>query len=235
MSKDIEKISVLDINYQKLFLLYRENLESIIPNLNNCSIENIKQLSYEYIEDDNFDQNYKNEVKILRKWNLKNILPGSLNSIIPSSLNLTNWYDDAVWSGIDYELLNEDLDELKLKLNDNPSENEDLKKEIEEKQKILDANGDLVCNVKIYSSTDEKFNFYLVTGTIRFQKINELQTNFILNLKIEVFYNYLKEKFTIFQSSEILDSFVNNILNFVSKEIEKNLSSIAKQISQKYK
>ena len=183
MSKNIEKISVLDINYKKLFLLYRENLESIIPNLNNCSVEDIKQLSYKYIEDDNFDQNYKNEVEILRKWNLKNIFPVSLNSIIPNSLNLTNWYDDAVWSAIDYELLNEDLNELKLKLKDNLSGDEDIKREIEEKQKILDANEDLVCNVKIYSSTDEKFNFYLVTGSIRFQKINELQTNFILKAK----------------------------------------------------
>ena len=51
MSKSIEKKSVLDINNRKLFFLYRENLESIIPNLTNCSIEEVKQLSYNYVED----------------------------------------------------------------------------------------------------------------------------------------------------------------------------------------
>lgn len=235
MSKNIEKKSVLDINYRKLFFLYRENLESIIPNLSNCSIEEVKQLSYNYIEDNNFDDNYQNKVEILRKWHLKSILPSSLNSIIPSSLNITNWYDKAVWNGVDYDLLTEDLKELRHRLENNESNNQDLKKEIDEKQKILDTDKDLFCNFKIYSSKDSKFNFYLVSGEIKFEKINESQTNFLLNTKIEVYYNYLKEKFSIFQSNELLDSFVNNILEFVSKEIEKNLSLIAKQISQKYK
>lgn len=235
MSKNIEKKSVLDINYRKLFFLYRENLESIIPNLSNCSIEEVKQLTYNYIEDNNFDDNYQNKVEILRKWHLKSILPSSLNSIIPPSLNITNWYDEAVWSGVDYYLLTEDLKELKLKLENNEPENQHLKEEIDQKQKLLDTDKDLVCNFKIYSSKDVKFNFYLVSGEIKFEKINESQTNFVLNTKIEVYYNYLKEKFSIFQSNELLDSFVNNILEFVSKEIEKNLSLIAKQISQKYK
>ena len=228
MSKSIEKISILDINYQKLFFLYREKLESIIPTLTNSSIKEIKQISYDYIEDDNFDENYKNHVNILRKWFLKNILPSTLSSIIPPSLNMNSWYDESIWSGVDYSLLAEDLEDLK---KSDPN-NLNLIKTLEE---LLNEDQDLICSYKTYSSKDKNLNFYSANGQIKFEKFNEFQTKLTLSIEIEVYYDYLKEKFSIFKSNDLLESFVNNILDFVAKEIEKNLSLIAKEISEKYK
>ncbi len=212
MSRQIYKECILNIQNHKLFLLYREKLEFIIKELD-CSVKEIIPIEYKFFEDQDFDNNYLTQTSIKRKWNLKSILPESLNILIPSSIDFTTWYDNASWKGIDYDYCEEN----------------NLLNSLSE-----DQLNSYSCDFKITPTLNEENNFYNVLGKNYFIRHGENQTKFIVELSLELNYKLLKEKFSSFGLENVLDSVIDKLVDLITSELEKNMNLIAKQISEKY-
>lgn len=236
MSKKIQHTTHLNISNQKLFNLYREKIESIIPNLY-CNIKKIEQLSYSFKENRDFDNNYKTDVHIMRKWYGKTFIPNSISKILPNSIDLTTWYDKACWSGFDDELLQEEIDDLNNELNNIDEKDlkyNQIKEELIKKKEIFDRNvNNLVCKYKITPTPNENNNIYIVQGENHFKKKKD-KTELIMNMQININYDRIKQLSSIFKIDSVLESTINIIIEFVSNELKKNMDMIAKQISEKY-
>ena len=98
MSKNITKTSILIINYRKLFNLFREQLESIIPKLNKCSIQSVKQLSYKYIEDNDF-RLFDTNNGLVHSWVSFNFKPNPLLALKLKVSHSSDHYSTTIVSG----------------------------------------------------------------------------------------------------------------------------------------
>lgn len=213
MLRSITKESIFNIENHKLFLLYREKLEYIIKNLNS-SVKEILPIDYKFTEDDDFDNNYLTYTNIKRKWKLKSIIPEPLKLLIPSSFDFTTWYDNAIWSGIDYEYCQEN----------------DILDSLTDEQ--LDSfNSEFI----ITPTLDGENDFYKIKGKNFFIRHGKDQTKFKVDLTIELNYNLISQNFSALGLENTIEFVIDKLFDLLTIELEKNMCLIAEQISEKYK